>query len=257
MEGKSYHFVLVHGACHGAWCWYKTIDLLEKVGHKATAIDLAASGQHPADVRSVTSFEQYNQPLINLLASLEASEKVILVGHSTGGLSLADASGRFPNKIAAAVYVSALMFLNGVTIAEDIQLLLKKSDFTYEMVFGIDSEIVRPAGLTLTRDVVRKFFCNLCLSQDVVLSELLRRPYPACCLNAEIKHPVDVVESVRRVFVKLAKDKAIPISAQDFMISRHPPDQVLSLDTDHSPFFSAPQQLHDLLLQTAQTFCDS
>ena len=27
-------FVLVHGSCHGGWCWKKVIALLSKDGHK-------------------------------------------------------------------------------------------------------------------------------------------------------------------------------------------------------------------------------
>ncbi|KAF6177053.1 hypothetical protein GIB67_015928 [Kingdonia uniflora] len=45
MESTKQHFVLVHGACHGAaWCWYKVQTLLESEGHRVTALDLAASG---------------------------------------------------------------------------------------------------------------------------------------------------------------------------------------------------------------------
>ncbi|KAG5614738.1 hypothetical protein H5410_014562 [Solanum commersonii] len=27
-KGNKNHFVLVHGACHGAWCWYKVVTIL-------------------------------------------------------------------------------------------------------------------------------------------------------------------------------------------------------------------------------------
>ncbi|KAG5621428.1 hypothetical protein H5410_006646 [Solanum commersonii] len=52
MEVMKKHFILVHGACHGSWCWYKKAivrgcwlkPLLEAAGHKVTALDMAASG---------------------------------------------------------------------------------------------------------------------------------------------------------------------------------------------------------------------
>ncbi|KAK9938994.1 hypothetical protein M0R45_015704 [Rubus argutus] len=34
------HFVLVHGAGHGAWCWYKIATLLTAAGHNVTTLDL-------------------------------------------------------------------------------------------------------------------------------------------------------------------------------------------------------------------------
>ncbi|KAB1998219.1 hypothetical protein ES319_D12G074200v1 [Gossypium barbadense] len=49
MEKKG-HFVLIHGASHGAWCWYKVIPQLKSVGHKVTAMDMAGAGIHPKQV---------------------------------------------------------------------------------------------------------------------------------------------------------------------------------------------------------------
>src|SRR2546428_144998 len=34
------HFVLVHGAYHGAWCWDQLRAELERGGHASTAVDL-------------------------------------------------------------------------------------------------------------------------------------------------------------------------------------------------------------------------
>eukprot|EP00253_Pinus_taeda_P020141 PITA_20141 len=69
------HFVLVHGAMHGAWCWYKIVELLEKDGHKVSAIDLMSAGTNPVTADSITSFEEYNQPLMHFLAKLPQTEK--------------------------------------------------------------------------------------------------------------------------------------------------------------------------------------
>src|SRR4051812_32968285 len=44
------HFVLVHGLCHGAWCWYRLATILQSAGHRVTAPDLAACGASPVRV---------------------------------------------------------------------------------------------------------------------------------------------------------------------------------------------------------------
>ncbi|KAM6564426.1 hypothetical protein CsatB_024424 [Cannabis sativa] len=112
-NNKHSHFVLVHGAGHGAWCWYKVATLLQSTGHKVTAIDLTASGINPIQVTQVNgSLLDYAKPLTDFMASLPsaaAAEKVVLVGHSLGGLSISLAMERFPHKISAAVFVTALM----------------------------------------------------------------------------------------------------------------------------------------------------
>ncbi|KAK9682269.1 hypothetical protein RND81_10G061900 [Saponaria officinalis] len=71
------HFVFVHGGGFGAWCWYKTITLLEENGFEATAIDLAGSGIHSLDSNEITSFSQYVKPLTEFLQKLADDDKVV------------------------------------------------------------------------------------------------------------------------------------------------------------------------------------
>ena len=103
------HFVLVHGACHGAWCWYKLKPRLESAGHRVTAIDLAASGINMKSITDLYTMADYSQPLVEFMASLSPNEKVILVGHSLGGLSLALAMEEFTEKISVSVFLTAFM----------------------------------------------------------------------------------------------------------------------------------------------------
>ncbi|KAM5576375.1 hypothetical protein ABKV19_007310 [Rosa sericea] len=103
------HFVLVHGAGHGAWCWYKVATLLKQSGHNVTALDLAASGIDPTQIQQVRSFAVYVEPLTNFMESLPPKERVVLVGHSLGGVALSIAMERFPRKISVAVFATAAM----------------------------------------------------------------------------------------------------------------------------------------------------
>lgn len=70
---ESRHFVLVHGGGLGAWCWYKSIALLEDSGFKATAIDLLGSGIEPTDPNRITSLMQYSKPLLDVLKKIETT----------------------------------------------------------------------------------------------------------------------------------------------------------------------------------------
>ncbi|XP_058081610.1 putative inactive methylesterase 20 isoform X4 [Magnolia sinica] len=104
------HFVLVHGACHGAWCWYKVATLLTSAGNRVTAVDLAASGINPKKFEDeVLKFSEYSLPLLDIMASLPPQERVILVGHSLGGLNLALAMDKYPEKVSVAVFLTAFM----------------------------------------------------------------------------------------------------------------------------------------------------
>ncbi|KAJ6907433.1 hypothetical protein NC651_017980 [Populus alba x Populus x berolinensis] len=132
------HFVVVHGACHGAWCWQKFKTLLESASNRVTLLDLAASGANTKAIQDVETLDEYTEPLLEFLASLQPKEKVILVGHSLGGLSLALAMEKFPEKIAVAVFLSAFM-----------------PDTTHKPSFVLDQDLeqaktmVRPGSLFL------------------------------------------------------------------------------------------------------------
>ncbi|GFY86934.1 methyl esterase 11 [Actinidia rufa] len=94
---ETNQFVLVHGGGFGAWCWYKTIALLEEGGFRVTAIDLTGSGIHSLDTNSITSLSQY----------------VILVGHDFGGTCISYAMELFPHRVSKAVFIAAAMLTSG------------------------------------------------------------------------------------------------------------------------------------------------
>ncbi|URE04332.1 Esterase [Musa troglodytarum] len=68
--------ILVHGEGFGAWCWYKTMSLLEESGLLPVALDLTGSGIDQTDINSITSLEDYARPLITYLQSLPDDEKL-------------------------------------------------------------------------------------------------------------------------------------------------------------------------------------
>ncbi|CAN1343579.1 Methylesterase 10 [Linum perenne] len=103
---KKQHLVLVHGTNHGAWCWYKLITRLKSAGHKVTALDLGGSG---VNFDQVSSIDDYVKLLIQFMAHLPEEERVILVGHSYGGIPISLAMEKFPSKILVAVFVAAFM----------------------------------------------------------------------------------------------------------------------------------------------------
>ncbi|KAK6924104.1 Alpha/beta hydrolase fold-1 [Dillenia turbinata] len=81
-----------------------------KVIPGVSALDMAASGVDPKHMDEVHFFSDYVELLAELMASILSEEDgVILVGHSHGGICISVAMERFPEKIAAAVFVAAVM----------------------------------------------------------------------------------------------------------------------------------------------------
>lgn len=248
LHNPSKHFVLVHGASHGAWCWYKLVPLLRSSGHNVTTIDLAASGIDPRQISDLQSISDYIRPLRDLLASLPPNEKVILVGHSLGGLALSQTMERLPSKISVAVFLTAFMPGPSLNISTlDQERVRRQTDmldtrFTFgngpnnpptSLIFGPKVLLLRLYQLspiedwTLATTLMRetRLFTDQELSRDLVLT---REKYG----------------SVKRVFIIAEKDLTLEKDFQQWMIQKNPPNEVKEIrGSDHMTMMSKPKEL--------------
>lgn len=249
------HIILVHGVSHGGWCWYKVRALLETSGYSVTCVDLKGSGIEPSDPNSIGSFEEYNQPLVDLLASLPNHQKVILVGHSAGGISVTEAIYKFPEKIQAAVYVAATMLEMGFHSDQDVKdgsPDLSEYGEAYDLEFGLGMD-QPPTSAIIKKGLQRTILYHMSSLEDSVLAALLLRPFPLAVTTAKSKGGGEASEMVPRFYIKTLEDRVIKPEQQDAMIKRWPPSQIYAIDSDHSPFFSNPLVLSGLLLKVATT----
>ncbi|KAL6906011.1 hypothetical protein ACP4OV_003612 [Aristida adscensionis] len=244
-------FVLVHGEGHGGWCWFKLRWLLEGSGYHVTCVDLAAGGVNPTDPNTVQSFEQYNKPLIDLISAMPEDEKVILVGHGAGGLSVIHAMHEFVDRIKQAFFVAATMLPFGLQTDED-----KKDGLPTLPENEIELTFSAAAGDPPTTIALRPEFQRDRLSQqspeeESVLASMLMRPWPAAAIStASFDGDDERLNRIKRVFIKTERDLMLDPQQQDSMIKKWPPSEVLVIDTDHSPFFSAPEQLFNLIVKS-------
>lgn len=257
VAAEGIRFVLVHGAMHGAWCWYKIVELLEKDGHRVSAPDLMSAGTNPVTADSITVFDEYDQPLMHFLAKLPQTEKIVLVGHSMGGISIARASEDFPHLIGVAVYVCAFMCRGGESKQREQEMLELNSDIVERMEFNFGNGIREPPTSVLVPKKIQKdYFYGTSSTVDATLASLLLRPFPLMAvMNTGLETREERYGVVPRVYIKTTKDNALSLAQQEELIANSPPQKVYSLDTDHSPFFSAPEKLHTLLLEIANTYC--
>jgi pimeloyl-ACP methyl ester carboxylesterase len=101
----GHHFVLLHGAWHGGWCWEGVMTELKKVGHAAEAPTLP--GHHKEDDRSRIGFTDYVDEIVRILSS--QTGPVILVGHSSAGFLMQAAAPRASQNIAHLVFHNAFI----------------------------------------------------------------------------------------------------------------------------------------------------
>ncbi|KAJ4834393.1 hypothetical protein Tsubulata_007335 [Turnera subulata] len=247
------HFVLVHGASHGAWCWYKVRCLLETSGHKVSCLDLKGCGIDRADPNTIASFDEYNAPLVDFFSNLPENEKVVLVGHSAGGLSLTDVTYRFPSKIHLAIYVAATMLEHGFATDQDFKDALpdlsEYGDIT-EAEYGLGPD-QPPTSNIIKKEFCREIFYNMSPPEDCTLALMLMRPSPTRVIT-QFAGGKDV-DVVPRVYIRTLNDHILKQAQQEAMIKRWQPSQVFVLESDHSPFFSTPSLLFNYLVKAAES----
>jgi len=104
------HFILIHGAWHGGWCWEGVIRILKKSGHTAEAPTMP--GHSPGDDRSKVTFNSYVEKIIEVLK--RQPRPVILVGHSSAGFLLQSAAPKVSDKIERLVFHNAFILPDGM-----------------------------------------------------------------------------------------------------------------------------------------------
>ena len=89
-------FILIHGAWHGGWCFDPVSQLLRQRGHKVIAPDLPGMGGDAEALRAVTlaGWAEFTVELCHALKRELGDEKLVLAGHSRGGLVLSAAGSR-------------------------------------------------------------------------------------------------------------------------------------------------------------------
>ncbi|XP_027347299.1 salicylic acid-binding protein 2-like isoform X2 [Abrus precatorius] len=247
------HYVLVHGACHGAWCWYKLKPLLESAGHKVTDLDLAASGINMKKIEDVDTLSQYSEPLLQLLETIPQNEKVILVGHSLGGLSIALAMDIFPEKVAVGVFLSAFV----PDTEHKPSYVLEKRTPSAEWLDTQFSPSGNKTSMFFGPDFLSKKLYQVSSVEDLGLAKTLVRPGSLFMedLAQQKNFSKDGYGSVPLAFIVCNGDLAIPLNYQLWMIQNAGINDVLEIkDADHMAMLCKPQELCDSLLQIATKY---
>ncbi|KAK3162946.1 hypothetical protein QOZ80_1BG0095700 [Eleusine coracana subsp. coracana] len=255
----QHHFVLLHGVCHGAWCWYKVATILEFAGHRVTALDMAACGARPGRAEDVASFEEYSRPLLDVVAALPPEEKAVLVSHSFGGQSLALAMERFRDKVAVAVFVSAAMPAAGKPMTFVFEQFSQETgpDFLMDCTHrtGGNPQNPMPTFLLGPQYLAKRLY-QLSPPEDLTLARAMVRPSRQFLNDAVMKGNVLTAErygAVRRVYVVSEDDASWSAEFQRRMASWNPGTVVKALQgADHMPMFSKPRELAELLVEITE-----
>ncbi|XP_062102142.1 methylesterase 10-like [Humulus lupulus] len=264
-EMRATHFVLVHGACHGAWCWYKLMSLLKvETGNsnhhvQVTALDLGASGINPKLLDEVPTVDDYVQPLMEFMASLPEDHRVILVGHSYAGLCISLAMEKFPHKISLAVFLTAYMPNFKSPPALLIQEYFKGTTSILDSQIKFEED--RPLSVIFGPQYMKTKMYPHSQPQELELAKMLVRPSGLYMEDFEKKNVLSEAKfgSVKRVFIVCEEDEVMKEEFQRWMIEISDPplteeEVIVVKGADHMVMLSQPHQLSKILTKLSYSY---
>ncbi len=225
------HFVLVHGAMHGAWCWERVVPLLEadpRVG-EVVAVDLPGRGAS-RDVKPLAdiTLDDYVDHVAGLIEDRDLRD-VVVVGHSLAGLTLPPLAQRVEDRLKRVVYLACSNPEKGRTVSDLMD---------------------HPLSPVRRGVSVETMFCNDLDAETSqwLLSQLVEEP-PRLMETAVLVPQAP--SGVPSTYILLERDETLPPGIQREQAQTAGVDEVVSFDTGHSAFAAKPRELAELLLRYA------
>ena len=232
-------FILIHGSWHSAWNWHKVIPLIEKAGHEAIAIDLPGMGRDKTPIQEVkmkTTVEKICQVIDTVPG------KVILVGHSKNGIMISQAAEYRPDKIKKLVYLAAYLIPNGKTQKE--YSMLDTGGWLRPYV----TQHPETNSHTLQSTIFKEGLYHDCADEITDLAKVLLSNEPVESAITPLQLSEENFGRIPRFYIECTEDRAVTPFIQRKMHTETPCEKVYSLPTSHSPFFSKPKELVNILL---------
>lgn len=204
-------FVLVHGAWHGGWCFRRLAAELEDRGHDVATPDL------PCDKVGLTP--------LDYARLLGPQPDAIVVGHSLGGLTIAQIESR------TRVYLGALLPVENV--------------YAESFAEGFGGFVRDARGRSYWPDAdttAARMYPDCSRTQSDWAFPQLRRQAPFDAVTGPFGSG-DVV-------IATMQDAAVDAGWQIRAAHAHGA-RVIELDAGHSPFFTQPDELADVLSSLA------
>lgn len=276
-------FILIHGAWHDHHCWEAVVRLLEAAGHPVRALDLPGAGVNArrplsADTDPPDAEGMVHEPSPNADVTQQARTDAVIavvrdlvaasgrppvvVGHSLGGLTVSPVAQTVPDEIAAAVYLTAMMLPPGMKGAEVGVHPASAGSQIASLLLGdagtIGARRLNPRSTDpdYIARVRQAFYGDLTDAQFDSARTFLHPDEPLSVAVQPSPITKDRFGRVPRHYIECLQDHAITIAMQREMVrmvdaAMGGATRVHTMDCSHSPFYSQPQALADILIGIA------
>ena len=233
-------YILISGQWHGAWCWNKVTPLLESKGFKVKALDLPGHGDDTTPVGNVTLEDCVRKVVAEANAQ---SGQVILVGHSSGGVIMAQAAETLgKDKVASMVFLDAFLPNDGESVFSLAQKFSPNAPTPLSKAFIISED---QKTVSLDFEKVIEFLYHDCSATDIAYAKSHVKPGPIAVLATPVRLTDSNYGSIKKYYIHCTQ-------ARDFekigMSKNVKCEKTFQLPSSHSAFLSMPDKLVDILV---------
>ncbi|WP_170573027.1 alpha/beta fold hydrolase [Ruegeria atlantica] len=227
-------FLLIHGSCHGAWCWRDLIPALQALGHSARAVDLPSHGADPTPIANVT-LDACRDAVLSA-----CTPETIVVGHSWGGYPTSAAAEAAPDAMRALIYLCAYVPQDGLSMVE----MRKRAP--RQLIVDAVEKSTDGLSYTVKPDMVQDLFYHDCPPETVPYA--FARLCPQAIAPQDTPLPLsDKFARVPKAYIRATDDHTIPTEYEEQMSHVAPEELRATINSSHSPFFAQPRHLAEIL----------
>ena len=227
-------FVLVHGACHGGWCYSRVAPRLATAGHDVYTPTLSGVSDRAHLADHSINLSTHIQDIVALIETYDLND-VVLCGHSYGGMVITGVAGKIAERI------KTLFYIDGC-VPEDGQSLFD--------IAGPDRarSLLEAAGETGTMmDAPSAAFFQV-NAEDRDWVDRMCTPHPIACFIQKLNHTGREVAVTRRTYVRAERYHSINEPTYD-KVRNLPGWKAVLVDCGHDVMIDEPGMLAMLLLE--------
>jgi pimeloyl-ACP methyl ester carboxylesterase len=232
-DPPTQQILLVHGAWHGAWSWAGLQYELDRLGVPSHAIDLPGHGANADPLGDVRDDADAVVAALNALGP-----GTTLVGHSYGGAVITQAAALSDN-VAHLVYIAAFALDDGESVngflraaprhAVELASVMRpdpEGTATYLDPEAAGDLLYPGVSAVQQQSMVARLSAQTISSMTTPISGSPRSTIPS-------------------TYIRCSRDRSVHPEHQRILAERC--DNIIEVDTDHSPFIDDPARIADLL----------
>jgi pimeloyl-ACP methyl ester carboxylesterase len=239
-DAETATVVLIHGAWHGAWCWDRVVPLLEDADIPTVAVDLPGHGASAEPLGDLYTHVAFVRDLLDDIAG-----PVVLCGHSYGGAVISEAAAGVES-VRHLVYLCAIVPEVGETLGTVMAGTVKPEQGRSEL--GTAMQVQDDGTMTLNLDASVPVFYADCADDDVAAAREQISAHSAASFGQPLR--AAAWHDLPSTYVVCTEDRAINPEFQRALAARTTAS--VEWPTSHSPFFSRPELVADLLIGLAR-----